>query len=163
MKKVFLLGCFLSFFVSLSFGQKEAITTNDSIILGPKKGFPLTQNGTTLNTKQLTQIFADNPSAKMEFDIAKTNQTFGLILGGAGGFMVGLTLGTAAGGGDANWFVAGAGLACIIGSIPLNSAFRKRTLNAVEIYNEGLVMAHKEDVKADIGFTRDGIGLILKF
>lgn len=163
MKNLLLLGLFIFSLNLFSFSQTDTLISNDSILLGPKKGFPLTYQGETLNTKRLSQLFADNPGAKMEFDIAKTNQTFGMILGGAGGFMLGWSLGVAATGGTPNWILAGAGVACFIGSIPLNSAFKKRTLNAVEIYNEGLMHKESVGVKLDIGGTQNGIGMVLRF
>jgi len=163
MKNIFLLGLVFLSLISFSYAQTESVTSNDSILLGPKKGFPLSHHGENLNMKQLNELFANNPAAKTEFDIARTNQTFGMILGFAGGFMIGWTLGAAVGGGDANWFIAGAGVACIIGSIPLNSAFRKRTLNAVEIYNTGLYHAETNRLRLDFSTTPNGLGLVLRF
>ena len=163
MKKNILLGLFFLSLISFTYAQSDTLISNDSIHLGPKKGFPLTHQGETLNTKQLGELFAKNPLAKAEFEIAKTNQTFGLILGAAGGFMFGWTLGTALGGGEANWLIAGVGAACIIGSIPLSSAFRRRTLNAVEIYNTGLYHEESTQIKLDFRTTPNGLGLVLRF
>lgn len=157
-----LLVLFISF-LSFSFAQTDSIISSDSIYLGAKKGYPLTYKGETVSMKQLGRIFAGNPAAKTEWDIAKENQVFGTVFSLAGSIMVGWTLGRAIGGGHPNWFVTGAGAVCFIVAIPLISAVKKRTLKAVDIYNEGLYHAETRRVSINIGGSRDGLGLIMRF
>lgn len=59
---------------------------------------------------------------------AKSNYDPAMVLGVIGGALVGWPLGTAIGGGDPNWTLAAIGDACIIGSIPLGSAFNKHAI-----------------------------------
>ena len=157
------LGVLLLCFLSLSFAQSDVLPMNDSITLGAQNGYPLKYQGEVVTMKKLGELFADNPNANLEFDAAKTNQTLGMIFAYSGGFMLGWTLGTAIGGGDPNWALAGAGAACIIIAIPLATAAKKRTLQAVELYNAGLSQVEASRLQLNIAGGKDGLGLVLRF
>lgn len=150
----------LFFIQSNLFAQSGA----DSLIITPKKIYPVTQAGVELKPFEVQQILNSNPESRKELAAAKENQTFALLLGGAGGFMIGWPLGTAMGGGEPNWLLAGIGAGLVALSIPLSSAAKKKTLKAIELYNEGLV--HKKETEA-LSFrfqgTSNGFGLVMKF
>ena len=69
------------------------------------------------------------------FKKAMSNYNAGQVLGFVGGFMVGWPLGTALGGGDPNWGIAAGGVAVLLCTIPLSSAFKKHARTAVDMYN----------------------------
>jgi len=163
MKGFLLLGLFFLSFYLFSDAQTRIEVSNDSIILGPHKGFPLSYKGETIKRKQLGILFSDNPAAMTALNIAKENQTFGMVFSFAGSIMIGWTLGRAMGGGHPNWLVTGAGGLCFIIGIPLASAARKRTLEAVDIYHEGLYHSEANGLKLNFSSTPNGLGLVLTF
>ena len=98
-------------------------------------GYTFSQNGKALSVAQLTDLMKENKEAYSLMKSAKTNQTWGMILGAAGGALVGYPIGTAIGGGEPKWALAGAGAALIVATIPIVKNFNKKTKKAVELYN----------------------------
>lgn len=98
-------------------------------------GYTFSQSGKNLNLKQMQEIMKDNKEAFDLVQSAKSNQTWAMILGASGGALIGFPIGTAIGGGDAEWALAGAGVALIAASIPIVKGFNKKTSKAVELYN----------------------------
>lgn len=144
--------------------QVKAQTANEPIVKDSLRGFPLKQHGEVLTVPQLDQIFANHPEARLEFKAARGNRDLSMVLGYAGGFLIGWPLGQSLGGGDPNWVMAGIGAGLIIIAIPLGSAFKKRSLNAVDIYNKGLQETTEEaKVSFHLENTNSGIGLVMKF
>ena len=101
-------------------------------------GYVFSQNDSNLTLSQMQEVMKDN---KQAFDLvksAKSNQTWGMILGTAGGALVGFPIGTAIGGGEPKWALAGAGAALIVASIPIVKGFNRKTKEAVDLYNAGM-------------------------
>jgi hypothetical protein len=121
------------------------------------------QNDQKLSAAGLMEKLRENPAAFSEMKKARTNQTFSAIFSGVGGFMVGWPLGTAAGGGDANWTLAGIGAGLIVAAIPFEIAFNKRARNAINTYNSGLGKSSWRKPALNLGFTRHGMGMKLSF
>lgn len=112
-------------------------------------GYKFSQNGTILNMEDLsTQLSTHEESAKLVKQ-AKSQSTIASILGGAGGALVGYPIGTAIGGGEANWVVAGVGAGIIAVAIPIASGAGKKMKRAVDLHNsrinttEDLAFKHK--------------------
>ena len=101
-------------------------------------GYEFKQNDKTLLLKDMKEIMKENNEALALIQSAKTNQTWALVLGTAGGALVGFPIGTAIGGGDPEWALAGAGAALIVATIPIVKGFNRKTKKAVELYNAGL-------------------------
>lgn len=143
-----------------AFAQNQS----DSIFIENNRIFK--QNNVVLAPKQLLEITKINPEAYKEMQIAKTNSDFSMVLGFAGGFMIGWPLGTAIGGGEPKWILAGIGAGILVLTIPLASGYKKHAKNAVDIYNNGLnnppTTANRK-VKLDMGMTANGFGLVMKF
>jgi len=57
------------------------------------------------------------------------------VLGFIGGFMIGWPLGTAIGGGDANWTLAGIGAGVLAIAIPIQSGAKKKLQAAAYLHN----------------------------
>jgi hypothetical protein len=119
--------------------------------------------GKTLKPKELINITRSNPEAYKEMRKAKSNYDVAVLTSSVGGFLVGWPLGTAIGGGDPNWAIAGAGAGLIVLSLPLSSAYFKRAKNAVKIYNEDINRTGKKDVDLKWGINSNGIGIKLIF
>jgi hypothetical protein len=156
-----LLAVLFAICLNYSFGQ----TTSDSISI--KKvfgGYKFYQGERKLSMSELVKIVQPNVQAFKEIKSAQSASTFATIIGGAGGALVGWPIGTAVGGGKANWVLAGIGAGLIIASIPISQSFNRHSKQAVSIFNNGLKTNsfwNKNELKFSL--TEDGIGLTLKF
>lgn len=128
MKKLVLLIVFIIISVSTINAQKIEIKK----VFG---GYTFSQNDKMITLNQMQEIMKDNQKALDLVTSAKTNQTWGMILGGAGGALIGFPIGTAIGGGEPKWALAGAGAALIVATIPIVKNFNKKTKAAVALYN----------------------------
>lgn len=101
-------------------------------------GLVFEQQGKTLLLKDMESIMKENKKAVALIQSAKTNQTWSLVLGTTGGALVGFPIGTAIGGGEPEWAIAGVGAALIIATIPIVKGFNRKTKKAVDLYNNGV-------------------------
>jgi hypothetical protein len=149
--------------LSLNFvnGQISA----DSITM--KKGFggyQFFQGEQRLNMKQLVSSMKPNDEAYRQIKSAQSNYTLGLILGYTGGFLIGWPIGTALGGGEPNWALAGVGAGLIVLAIPVSQGFNKKAKQAVATYNRGLRTTSFWDKNAlKVSINDHGVGLTLTF
>lgn len=123
------------FFTLLSISITNAQKIEMEKVFG---GYQFKQNDKTLLLKDMKEIMKENNEALALIQSAKTNQTWALVLGTAGGALVGFPIGTAIGGGDPEWALAGAGAALIVATIPIVKGFNRKTKKAVELYNAGV-------------------------
>ena len=128
-------------------------------------GYKYTQNGNQMTMKDLVKTMESN---KQAFDLikkAQSNTTLASIIGFAGGGLIGWPIGTAAGGGDANWTLAGIGAGLIAIGIPISSSANKKAKQAVEIYNSSLntVSFHEFKPEFTVIANGNGFGLSIKF
>ena len=126
-------------------------------------GAVFTQYGKALKVRQLLEITQSNPEAFKVMKQAKSNFDVGYAFSFAGGALVGWTLGTALGGGEPNWAVAGVGAGLIGVSIPFSSAYAKHARNAVRIYNDKLNHVGMQKVDVRFGLAGNGLALRLAF
>jgi len=149
--------------VSMSFAVGQ--TASDSITM--KKvfgGYHFYQGEKRLNINQLVKAMKPNAQAYQQVLSAQSTYTLGSLIGGAGGALVGWPIGTAIGGGDPNWTLAGIGACLIIVSIPLSQSFDKKVTQAIETYNSGKQPSSfwdKHELK--VSLSDNGIGLTLNF
>lgn len=125
--------------------------------------------GKSLSIKQMKSIMKNDESAYAQLKSGRAHSTAATIIGATGGFMIGLNLGAALVNNNnvndkTKWGLAIAGGVLVLVSIPIAITGKKRTLNAVDIYNENLNAQsnHKTKPEFRIGFTGNGIGLIIK-
>lgn len=122
------------------------------------------QEGKRLTMSEMVKTMESNDEAFREITKARTNNTIGMVLGGAGGFMVGYPLGAAVAGGDPNWVMAGIGAGLIAVSIPISLKFNKQAETAVDLYNKGLETNSRiPRPEFYFGCTENGVGLRLCF
>lgn len=161
MRKIAIILTLLVVSMSFTFGQ----TASDSISM--KKvfgGYQFYQGEQRLNVNQLVNTMKPNIQAYQQIKSAQSTYTLATIIGGVGGFMVGWPIGTALGGGEPNWTMAGIGAGLIVVSIPISQSFNKKAKQAVETYNSGLQTSSfwdKNELK--LSLTGNGIGLTLNF
>ena len=161
MRKIAIILTLLAVSMSFTFGQ----TASDSISM--KKvfgGYQFYQGEQRLNVNQLVNTMKPNNQAYQQIKSAQSTYTLATIIGGVGGFMVGWPIGTALGGGEPNWTMAGIGAGLFVVSIPISQSFNKKAKQAVETYNSGLQTSSfwdKNELK--LSLTGNGIGLTLNF
>lgn len=160
MRKLTIILALLTVCVASAFGQSTA----DSISLIKSFGtYQFYQGENRLTMKQLTTKLKPNEQAYKELRSAKAVYTTAMIFSYAGGFMVGWPIGTAIGGGEPNWALAGIGAALIVVTITLNQNFNKKAKQAVDTYNSGLgKSAFWDKTELKLSMTGNGIGLILR-
>lgn len=145
-------------------GSLFSQTVQDSIEIRKGWGNSFRYQGKLLVPKKLREIVSVNPESVKEIKRAQTNMVMGSILGGVGGALVGYPVGTAIGGGKANWTLAAAGAFAILVSIPFSVAANSHTTKAVRIYNEGIRQTTQVNkLNFELGYTPDGIGVRMKF
>lgn len=158
MRKMILLGLLLTTIVAVS-----AQNASDSIEVKKGRGTSYLQGGKVLTPKQLLDITQPVPEAHAEMKVAKSNYNVATVLGFAGGFLIGWPLGTAIAGGDPEWVMAGIGAGLVGISIPLLSAYNKRSQKAVDIYNSTLQQTGYNRMDLKLGVTCNGLGLRMTF
>jgi hypothetical protein len=113
-----------------------------------------------LKPKDVLSRMQVDEEAYKTFKKAKANYDAGQAMGFVGGFLIGWPVGTAFGGGDPEWGLAGAGAALVIGSLPLMASFKKHSKNALSIYN---AKAHEIPVKIDFHASVTSAGIAIRF
>lgn len=127
-------------------------------------GYKYFQGDSRLNMNQLVLAMETNEIALEQIKKAQSTNTLGMVIAGAGGFMVGWPLGTAIAGGDPNWVLAGIGAGLIVVSIPIAKKVNEQAKLAVDSYNEGL-KAHSFWQRKELELLIRGnqVGFALKF
>ena len=124
-------------------------------------GYKYTQNGNQMTMKDLVKTMESN---KQAFDLikkARLNNTLASIIGFAGGGLIGWPIGTAIGGGDANWTLAGIGAGIVAIGIPISSSTNKKAKQAVELYNSSLKSTSFYEFKPEFKVIASGNGIRL--
>jgi hypothetical protein len=155
----FLFGLMLCFSVS---GQ----TVKDSILIVKSGGSTsYVQAGEILTFEKMQYVMRNNQDAISCLNNAKGSSGFASVLGYAGGFLIGYPIGTALGGGQANWTMALIGCGIVLVAIPIASGANANIRKAIDLYNKDRSVSNTlfNDYDLKLGVTQDGIGLILKF
>jgi hypothetical protein len=137
--------------VSASFGQESPIEIRKNRLF---------QDYQYLDLSSLQQKFETSPEALALVNQAKSQYGTANVLGFVGGFLIGWPIGTAIGGGEPAWALAGAGAGILAVAIPINSSANKKVKQAVDIYNGGLNSTGTAYLKLSGG---NGLGLTLVF
>ncbi len=122
-------------------------------------GYKFTQDGTPLNRRDLVKTMQPNQEA---FDLIKksqSNNTLASIFSFVGGGLIGWPIGTAIGGGEPNWTLAGVGAGLIVISIPISSNAGKKAKQAVELYNSSLSQTSYNENKPKLKLVANGHGI----
>lgn len=133
MNKLYITLSLMFICVAMSLGQSKDKTITTRKVFG---GYQFYQGAQRLNMSQLVRAVEPNAEAHKLAKSAKSNIVFSSIIGGVGGFMLGWNLGTAIGGGEPNWYVAGAGAGLILVSIPISNKGMRQAKSAVQLHND---------------------------
>jgi len=128
-------------------------------------GYKYTQNDELMSIGDLASVIESNTKAFELIKKGRTNRSFGAVLGFAGGGLVGWPIGTAIGGGESNWILAGIGAGLIIIGIPISSSANKKINQAVDVYNASLNSTANNKFKPEFNIIANagGVGLSMNF
>lgn len=129
-------------------------------------GYIYSQDGNKMTMGKMVKAMESNPDALKFMKKAKSNNVLASILGGAGGALIGFPIGTAIGGGDANWTLAGIGAGLVAIGIPISSGVNKNAKKAVDLYNSSLNSTsynNEFNPEFKIVANGNGIGLSMNF
>ncbi len=126
-------------------------------------GMVFTQNGKTLKPRDLVAITEGQIQADMYMKKAKLNSDWASVFGLIGGVLVGWPIGTALGGGDPNWALAGAGAGFIAIAIPLSIGYKKNAIRGANTYNQNLSTASRSRGTYRLTASNAGIGISFSF
>jgi hypothetical protein len=128
-------------------------------------GHKYSQNGVVLTMDNLPGKVASNKESLSLINKAKSSAKFVTVLGYAGGFLIGWPIGTAIGGGKANWGIAGVGVGILAIAFPIASGADKKINQAVELYNASLNPTSYFQSKPELNVVANanGIGLSMSF
>jgi hypothetical protein len=157
--KYFLVFCILFAGKSELFSQNQT----DSLEMETTIGTVFLQNNSILSPKDLLYVMQLNEEAYNEMSIAISCRNSGIVLGMGGGFAVGFSIGRVISGREPNWVLAGFGVAGIVGSFALQSAFNTHARNAVTIYNSGLKPVSNRNTELNLVISGNGIGICIRF
>lgn len=161
MKKYLLFFILIVLSISASYAQSASDSITAKKVFG---GYQFIQDEHPLTVKQLMVSLENNQEAYQIIKSAKGAYDLSNILAGAGGFCIGYPLGTAMGGGEPNWTMAGIGAGLVLIAIPISISFNKRALKAVNIYNQDFrETSFWEDKELKLSLTGNGVGLKLIF
>ncbi|CAM1351898.1 hypothetical protein [Tenacibaculum crassostreae] len=151
----FLFAIFTSFLVQSQQIQKEKVFG----------GYQYSVDGKALSMKEMINLMESNTKALALMKKAKSNTTLATVLGGVGGALIGFPIGTAIGGGDANWTLAGVGAGLVIVAIPIASGANKKANQAVELYNSSLNTTSYNSFKPQFNMllNDNGVGISMTF
>ena len=128
-------------------------------------GYSYTQNEKPMTMKDLVKTMESNQQAFDLIKKAQSNNTLASIIGFAGGGLIGWPIGTAIGGGDANWTLAGIGAGLVAIAIPISSSANKKAKQAVELYNSALMTTSFYEFKSEFKAiaNTNGFGISVTF
>lgn len=152
--------CIFSLFIvsTTSLAQNQPIEYTQSGF-----GTVFTQDGKTLRPKDLVIITEGQKEANLYMDKAKLNSDWATFFGIVGGALIGWPIGTALGGGDPNWALAGAGVGCIVIAIPLSSGYKKNAIKGAESFNQNLSASSRRQSTFQLVANGSGIGVSFSF
>ena len=161
MKRIVIILTLITVSLTFAFGQSETDSISMKKVFG---GYQFYQGEKRLNVKQLVNTMKPNEEAYSQMKSAKSSYTTASVISFAGGFMVGWPVGTAIGGGEPNWTLAGIGAGLLVVSIPISQKFNKQAKQAVDTYNLGLqTTSFWDKSELRLSMTGNGLGLTLKF
>lgn len=122
----------LLLFSSCAYAQAQ----NGDIILEKRLGtYQFYQDDKKLSFRQVIELMKVHPESYDYIKTARRAYVWSSITGFIGGFLIGYPVGTAIGGGDPEWGMAGAGAGVVVVSIILDSKFKKNVTQALSMYN----------------------------
>lgn len=118
------------------------------------------QAGERLKLGEVVDGMESNQLAYDQIKVARSNYNTAGVFSFIGGACIGWPLGTAIGGGDPEWWLAGIGAGLVVVSIPFTKKFKTNADAALDTFNTGF---SQHQPKPDIRLTLAGNGLGLQW
>jgi|SRR5690554_1793094 len=161
MKQIKIILCLLAVTFSITYAQAPTDSISIRKTFG---GYNFYQGDQRLSMNQLVNALEPNTQAFNLIVRAQTTSSIATILEMAGGFMIGWPIGTAIGGGEPNWALAGVGAGLVVIAIPLRHNFIMQARQAVDIHNGGGgASSFWEKRELDLTLKGNGLGISLWF
>jgi hypothetical protein len=161
MKHLSILLLFLVFICTKSV-KAQSVTDSIRIYKGAFGNIYL-KDGKSLRGRTLYKVLSKNPETLPHITAAKTNNIFGNIFGGAGGFILGYQLGSSYTRSRPNWFALSSGAVLAALQIPFEVARVKYTKKAVLVYNNDILKTSSVKSTFNFGLSSNGFGLKIGF
>jgi hypothetical protein len=160
MKKILFILC-IGLFLTMSLSAQVADTISYTKVFG---GYKYSKGTELLNLKKLNILVKQDPNANVFMKKAIVGSSIAQVFGGIGGGLIGYTLGTAAGGGDAVWSIALVGCGFVAVALPIAHSADKNLLKAVQTYNRGIKPTSSiNNFNLKLTTSANGVGLVLTF
>ncbi len=161
MKRFALINLFFFFFASFAIVNAQSDSIAMKKVFG---GYQFSQHGKALTMPGLVKAMEGNEQAHKEIIEAKSTYSTAMVLGLFGGGLIGWPIGTAMGGGDPQWALAGVGVGLLVISIPVVKKFNKQADKAINTFNGGLSVNRNLYIhELELAILGNGIGFRLKF
>ncbi|MEM6348286.1 MAG: hypothetical protein AAF927_30680 [Bacteroidota bacterium] len=123
------------------------------------------QDGTLLTTKSLLSVLEVHPEAFALAKKGKRNLYGGVVLGGAGGVLLGVPVGIALSGNEPVWGLLGAGVGLCALAYAFGHRSNKQFKSAVQSYNQSLGILDSRSFQPQYSLIsdNDGFGLQIRF
>ncbi len=157
--KILLLTAALTITIqSLSYAQKIDIEK----VFG---GYKYTQNSELKSLRDIASIIETNTTAFKLIKKGRANRNLAALLSFTGGGLLGWSIGSALGGGEQNWTLAGIGGGLIGIGIPISLSANKKIHQSVALYNASLKPNAFNSFKPNLKIVTNtnGFGLAINF
>jgi hypothetical protein len=112
--------------------------------------------------KNLLIKLQPNAAAFAEMKKAKSAYDAGMVFGFVGGALIGWPVGSALGGGEPQWVLAGVGAGVILLALPLSKSYKVHAKKAIQLYNDGTNQTGRS-LHIKVGILDQGVGVRLRF
>lgn len=144
----------------MSFSQAQEIEKEKAI-----GGYRYLQDGNLLSMNDLVETLKPHPVAHDLMVKAKSSNIWATVFATAGGALVGWPVGSAIGGREPNWAIAGFGFGLIGICIPFASSANRKAEEAVGLYNSslGANTFNERNTEFNFVFKGNGVGVTINF
>ena len=116
-----------------------------------------------LKPREVAELLQADVEAAKLFSKGRSSYTVSTIIGSIGGAMLGYTLGTYLGGGDANWTVGGIGAGLTVVALPLSISATSKVRKALVLYNDRQRTGTLPNHQWKLMLTGNQLGLVCRF
>jgi len=130
------------------------------------RGTTYYQNYIELSKNDIRLYLFEHPDLLDEYNRGLTNQVWGTIFGGLGGFLIGYPLGLSIRGDEADWkYAIYSGVSLSIGAILYYKLGKRKIISAINGYNTSLALNYngKYNSKETVQFYIKPNGVLLRF
>ncbi len=124
------------------------------------------QGSNKLDKSLVKEMLSENGEALNLFNKGMSQQSTASIIAGIGGALIGWPIGSAIGGGDPQWILAGIGVGVVVIGVPIYSSGGKKVNSAIDLYSGksiGSILPKGTHFSASVIGSSEGLGLQISF